>query len=367
MTLPITNPQPDSALFREAVLGRHTPQRPPLFEIAIAREIRAYVVEHYLERTWVPYTKEAGPQGEAYIGNFIETNRSLGYDQVSLNFMLDFPTKKLAIGDTSAAFSKGDRQWSQEGTGPIASWEDFENYPWPSVDSVPVWRFEYLSRHLPDGMAALPAHSGVFQLAMDLLGFEGLAYGVYDNPDLVRAVFERAGTIVYHAFEQVIGLDGLMGFLVMDDMGFNTNTIIAPDSLRSLCLPWHANLAELAHRHGLLYILHSCGNIESIMRDLIDDVKIDARHSFEDSIMPVTEAKRKYGNEIAILGGVDMDRLCRLPEHELRTYIHHILDECMPGGRYMLGSGNSISNYVPLENYFLMLSEAGGWSRKSNN
>jgi uroporphyrinogen decarboxylase len=31
----------------------------------------------------------------------------------------------------------------------------------------------------------------------------------------------------------------------------------------------------------------------------------------------------------------------------------------MPGGRYALGSGNSVANYVPIENYFAMLEE--GW------
>ena len=52
-----------------------------------------------------------------------------------------------------------------------------------------------------------------------------------------------------------------------------------------------------------------------------------------------------------------MDRLCRYEEGELRKYIRSILDCCMEGGRYAFGSGNSIANYVPLKNYFIMLEE----------
>ena len=52
-----------------------------------------------------------------------------------------------------------------------------------------------------------------------------------------------------------------------------------------------------------------------------------------------------------------MDKLCRLPEQELRNYVERVLKVCTPGGRYMLGSGNSISNYVPLNNYLIMLEE----------
>ena len=36
-----------------------------------------------------------------------------------------------------------------------------------------------------------------------------------------------------------------------------------------------------------------------------------------------------------------------------------ILEACMPGGGYALGSGNSVANYVKVENFLAMLDE--GW------
>ena len=57
------------------------------------------------------------------------------------------------------------------------------------------------------------------------------------------------------------------------------------------------------------------------------------------------------------MGGIDMDVLCRAEENVLRKYIRDIIDHCGPNGRYMLGSGNTIANYVPLENYKIMLEE----------
>ena len=140
-------------------------------------------------------------------------------------------------------------------------------------------------------------------------------------------------------------------------MGFKTATLIDPKFLRKYIFPWNKKMAQLAHDNDLLYFLHSCGNIESLMEDLIEDVKIDAKHSFEDEIMPVTQFKGKYGKRIAILGGVDVDKLCRLGETELRAYVRNIIDTCMQGGGYALGSGNSVTNYIPLENFFIMLDE----------
>lgn len=56
-----------------------------------------------------------------------------------------------------------------------------------------------------------------------------------------------------------------------------------------------------------------------------------------------------------------MDELCRLNEGNSRKYVRKILEECMPGGRYALGAGNSIANYVPIKNYLIMLEEGLKW------
>jgi uroporphyrinogen decarboxylase len=64
---------------------------------------------------------------------------------------------------------------------------------------------------------------------------------------------------------------------------------------------------------------------------------------------------------VAALGGVDVDKLCRLPEHELRAYVRDIIEHCLPGGRFALGSGNTVANYVPVQNYLAMIEEGLNW------
>ena len=91
------------------------------------------------------------------------------------------------------------------------------------------------------------------------------------------------------------------------------------------------------------------------MEDLIDYVRIDAKHSYEDTTYPVTEYKRVYGDRIAILGGVDMDKLARMAKEDFQIYVRNVIRECAPGGGYALGCGNTVANYVKLENYLAML------------
>jgi len=361
MNLPITNPSPDCNLFKRVILGQEIPKRPPFVELFLDQEILEIVVTRYLEREWVPLQKDRAVRAK-YWDNYINAYHHLGYDFVWIDGKVNFPRKYQSTTNT-AEIAQRDRVWDEEGVGAIASWEDFETYKWPT-DEFDLWDYEYVSKHLPDGMGifAFPCR-GFLEVPLEyIMGYENFAMQLYDDPDLVKAICERVGETIMAFYRQIIGMENLLGFFPGDDMGFKTSTLIAPDDLRKYILPWHKKACTLAHDNNLLYLLHSCGNIEAIMDDLINDVKIDGKHSFEDSIMPVTEAKQRYGDRIAILGGVDIDKLCRLDDTSLREYVRNVLEVCTVGGRYALGTGNSVANYIPIEKYLIMLEEGIGFT-----
>lgn len=197
----------------------------------------------------------------------------------------------------------------------------------------------------------------VFERLFGLFGYESLCLKLYDDRNLVEAVAQRAGELCV-GFTRLLCEFSCIGVIWdSDDLGFRSQTLLPPAVLRELVLPWHEKSAQIAHQHDKLYFLHSCGNVEPLMEDLIAKVGIDAKHSFEDAIMPVTEAVEKYGDRIGILGGLDVDFLCRASPSEIRQRVRRILEVCHPGGGYVLGSGNSIPNYMPLDSYLTMLDE----------
>ncbi|NOZ63578.1 MAG: hypothetical protein GXO71_01280 [Caldiserica bacterium] len=364
MNIPLKNPAPDVDELREVILRRRKPSRVHVAELHIDEEVVKYITEKILNRKWVEPVPEDRKTQEACLDNNIEVYYRLGFDCVRLGsafrFSANIPFVSFSrVGEDTANLARKERKWTEEGRGVIGSWEDFEKYPWPSVESLDLWPFEYLSKNLPEGMGIwVCLTQGVLELVLNkLLGYESFSFLLYDEPELVKAVFDRVGQIIYNGYRQVIGLEKVVGFFQGDDMGFKTSTLVSPAVLREYVLPWHKRFAELAHEHGLLYVLHSCGNLEAIMEDLIEEVKIDAKHSFEDTIMPVADFKKKYGNRIGVIGGVDVDKLCRLEEKALRLYVRNILDACMQDTGYVLGSGNSVANYVPVENYLVMLDE----------
>ena len=364
MRIPLRHPRPDIEDFKKVILREKVPDRPISMEHHLDKEVIKEIIEKKLGGKWVEPLPGNRETQEASLKNYIECHYRLGYDCFRLTGQFRFSSglhfyTETREGKDTALLSRGERKWVEEGKGVMSSWEDFEKYPWPSLGEVDLWPMEFISRNLPEGMGLLLSPcEGVFDIGLNyLFGYENLSYLLYDNLELVEAAFNRIGDLIYSYYKSVIGLDNVIGFFQSEDMGFKTATLIDPKFLREYILPWNKKMAQLAHDNGLLYFLHSCGNIESIMEDLIEDVKIDAKHSFEDEIMPVTQFKGKYGKRIAVLGGVDVDKLCRLGETELRAYVRNIIDTCMQGGGYALGSGNSVTNYIPLENFFIMLDE----------
>jgi uroporphyrinogen decarboxylase len=94
------------------------------------------------------------------------------------------------------------------------------------------------------------------------------------------------------------------------------------------------------------------------MEDLVADVGIDGKHSYEDVIMPVGRFQERWGERIAVLGGLDINVLSRAAPEEVRQATGRLMDECGARGRYAVGSGNSVPSYVPPGNYLAMVEEA---------
>jgi len=356
MQVPLENPSPDFESLKRVLKGERA-KKVHFVELGIDKEIKEYITENLLGKKWIPLTSESK---ENYWKQEIYFWYRMGYDYIRVSGGLDFPTKYKESEDT-ASLSRGKRNWIEEGKGMISSWEEFEEYPWPKLEDMDFSHYEFVSKNLPEGMKIMVCpSSGVFEIASEsLLGFENMAYLLIDHPDLVEATFNKLGETIYTFYQNVIDLENVEGIFQGDDLGFKTSTFLSPSLLRKLVLPWHKKYASLTHKKGKIYWLHCCGNILNIMKDLIEEVKIDAFHSFQDVIIPVKEFKRRYP-EIAVLGGVDVDKLSRLEENDLRKYVKEILEECMPE-KYALGSGNSISNYIPVENYLIMLDEGLNW------
>ena len=318
-----------------------TPERVYYFEHGVAENVQAALAGRY--GLWDAIDRGA-PDGDLL--RSLAVHRFLGHELFRV-----FPSG----GRLTAPRRQG--QWVEEGRGAVTSWEDFEAFDWPDARDADLAVMERLEEIQPENMRAFHVFE-VWEVVRDLFGYESFCFAMYEQPDLVEAVFEKVGGFTESIARAMCDFDTLGAVYISDDLGYKTGLMISPEQIRRFVLPWHKRLAQLAHDHGKLVLLHSCGDMYDMMDEYIEDVGIDAKHSFEDNVLPVTEVKKRYGDRLALLGGVDVDLLARADLETIRRHTRAVLDICQPGGGYCLGSGNWVTEYIPVDAYLAMLDEA---------
>ncbi|MFP4442892.1 MAG: uroporphyrinogen decarboxylase family protein [Spirochaetia bacterium] len=275
-----------------------------------------------------------------------------GYDYVTIiGSDFTFPTNQERHDGTSTiSLNEG---------GVIADRAGFENYPWQDPDNSDYSRLNTLAGYMPDGMKMIVnGPKGVLENVVALTGYENLCFMVIDNPDLVHDIFDAVGSRLVRYYEICAQYDGVGALISNDDWGFNTQTMLSTEHMREYVIPWHREIVKAIHAAGKPAILHSCGNLERVMDDIIEDIGYEAKHSFEDNIMPVEQAYEKYAGRITIFGGIDLDFVCRSTPEAVYDRSVKMLQRAADRGYYALGSGNSIPKYVPVENYLAMIAAA---------
>ena len=383
LKIPLKNPYHNADELIAVIDGRAKSSGVFNIEVIVDEEIRQFIIENYFNKKYYPPAgidlnklgkglEHASDEDyliakERYYRSYVNFHHGMGYSVVpDHDFIINLEAFNTIsrTGKDTAILSRGDRSWAQEGKGFIGSWEDFERFEWNKIDLM-IKDYEMhlrlMAGIIPEGMKVATVGAMFYQAFAWLLGFEGLFYLINADFDLARAVIDRMAEYTLKMYELAASFDCVAVLWHGDDLGFKTATMLSPAMLRKLVFPWFKKYSEVAHKNKKRFWVHCCGYKDEIMKDFIDDIKVDALHSFEDSCCPVIEYKKKYGKEIGLLGGIDVDKLCRLDGDDLRKYIRNTLDICMQGGRFALGSGNSVTNYVPVNNYLIMLDEASKW------
>ncbi len=323
------------------VLKREPTESPVLFEFIIdSTHIKELCGDAWLEET----------DKITACRNLITGFQRGGYDYTVIGpWVIDlfsFPGG-LTDEDTKAASS------GQAHCGVFNDEEGFLAYEWPDPDACPYQILEEAATYLPDGMKLIiPGPGGVLENITSLVGYEDLCMMLFDEPELVTRIVDAIGSRMYRYYENILKIDAVGAVFVNDDWGFKTQTMISHDDLRTYIMPWHKKFVDLIHEQGRPALLHSCGNLAPIMDDIIN-IGYDGKHSYEDTITPVEEAYHLWGDRIAILGGLDVNYLCTTENKDITHRAQNILEQTKEGG-YALGSGNSVTYYIPKDKYQAM-------------
>ena len=336
-------PQPGEADFSQLlkVLRREEPCRPVLFEFFLNDRLYEKLSGKKItpEMDWITYEQV---RFAAYL--------RAGYDYVTVKVPgFEFPHGEQAH-DASVSQNEGAM---------ISDRASMEVYPWIAAEAARFDWLEELAQYLPPGMKmVIWGPGGVLENAISLVGYENLCLLIMDDPDFAMELFANIGSRLERYYQLTAAYDFVGACISNDDWGFKTQTLFSPRAMRQFVFPWHRRIVEQIHAAGKPAILHSCGNFLKVLDDIVDDMQFDARHSYEDTIMPVEEAYEDHHHRLAILGGIDVDFVCRAPIEAIEERCRQMLARVTGRGGYALGTGNSVPAYVPDEGYFAMIRTA---------
>lgn len=347
MKLPFKAFQPDFENLLK-VLRREQTDRPVLFEFILNL---GYCLE------FSGYKQQPEPGSLDHFLMVMDAFKKLGYDYAPV-YTWESDLLSFEKGQQETLSSRSQNQGAM-----ISDRQSFERYPWPDAQAGNYDIYNLLGKQLPDGMKLLGfSNGGVLENATDIVGFEKLCLLYLLDPELTGEIFRNIGSRLIEFYSIVASMDSVGACVVNDDWGFKTQTMFPPEMMEEYVFPYTRKIVEVIHAHNKPAILHSCGNLKQVMDVVIDDLKLDGKHSFEDGIYPVEEAYGWWQNRIAILGGIDMDFLARKTPDEVYQRAINLLELTSQKGGFALGSGNSIPDFIPVENYLAMLRAASDFN-----
>lgn len=325
------------------------------------------------------------PAKEGFLGEPVDTlpqsikfYHAAGYDYYGLRFSYvdDFHVgdfSKSGRGNatqTRSAYGEEgtrERHWVKGKDHYISTIADFEAFEWPvaetdkvageaDITALPAEEaLDLVRKHLPEGMKVIAWTSGVFEYISWLMGFEKFCDALFTDPELIERMFERVGSLFVSLYEYMASIDVVGGLWYADDVAYAEGLLWSPEQMKKYLFPWYEEIGAIAKKNDLPLILHSDGDISRLLDDYVA-FGWNAIQPVEPKAMDIRELKKTHGDKLCFIGNVDLSyTLTRGTPQEVREEVRGLIRDIGPGGGYCVGSSNTVTDYVPAENYRALL------------
>jgi uroporphyrinogen decarboxylase len=342
---------PNFGRVRRAMFRQGEGDRVPLFEMSVHGHHKAAILGRPIQ----------GLQDE------VDFWRAAGYDFVSIRAGVRSVVRgyhpAVKAWRATHGEARGAGGWVAEEAALIHDRYDFAEFPWPTPEALggyPDYEdldayLATLARLLPAGMKVLVQLGYVFMGAWQILGFENYCLKLADDPGLVRDLHDWLGSSQFAVLEILLRHDCLGTVWLPDDLCYNAGPVVAPGAFHRYVYPWYERIVARCHQADIPVGLHSDGDLGRILPDLVA-CGFDAIHPFEPPMNDIVAAKRQWGHRIAVAGGIDLkETLCQGTPASVEAEVRRQVAALAPGGGWLLGSSNSIPDFVPVENYRALL------------
>ncbi|HBQ64850.1 MAG TPA: hypothetical protein DD727_08025 [Clostridiales bacterium] len=158
--------------------------------------------------------------------------------------------------------------------------------------------------------------------------------------------------------ENIVAIPEIDGILLGSDWGSQQALLMDPATWHELIEPGEKAEYDLLKSEGKDVWIHSCGNIETILPDLVR-MGVDVLNPLQPECMDIYKIKAKYGKDLTFWGGISTQQT--LPygtPAQVRDEAAKVIQSLSKGGGYITAPAQGIQADVPLENILALIDTA---------
>ena len=191
--------------------------------------------------------------------------------------------------------------------------------------------------------------TGFFGGPRQLMGYENLAFALYDQPDLIEDMLDTLCNLWCTFYPRVIREAPIDLFFVWEDMCFKTGPLISPDLFRRFLLPRYKRLTRALKDAGVDIIMVDSDGDPRALVDLWLEGGVTCIFPWETQMgLDITAARRDYPT-LQMIGGIDKHRIALgrgAIDEELRK-----IPFMLENGRYLPAVDHFLPPDVSWDNY----------------
>ena len=244
---------------------------------------------------------------------------------------------------------------------PITSMEELKNYTWPEpkdsrlLDPIK----DICDAYQDDYFIILDLSSTLIEAAYaHIVGTQNFFLLLFDQPDLIKGVLDGLTEYYTEIGKHAVNM-GVDMIRVGDDVGAQQSMMLSPEQWRELAKPRFQYMFDQFRKENsdIFIKLHSCGDYSPIIGDEVDlGVDLSGLMQPTGGNKDQVGIKKKYGDDIAFIGGFDVQRLLpRGQVEQVRQGVLEVMQNMAVGGGYIFSPSHYILADVPIQNIFTML------------
>jgi len=191
-----------------------------------------------------------------------------------------------------------------------------------------------------------------YDLVQRFVGAPTVLTAMKDDPAWIKDMIDTIADLIIVAVEEMMTRGFVFdGAFIANDMGYRNGPFFSPATYRELEFPSQKRLCDFFHRHGLPVILHTDGDVRSLIPQILE-AGFDCLQPLEVKAgMDLVQLKQDYGDRLAFMGGIDVRAMAHPDPAVIEREISTKIPIAKRGGGYIYHSDHSVPDNVSFAQY----------------